>query len=157
MSSVQSAQPLYGTVNAQFNLGFPGPQNVIPDWVGHISINDNEYGIVFFNLGTGKSFDNELQGNVVFFTEQWVIYSSMDFQFNDQGVMTYWNHGPVLMSGDDTGIVSLANSNYHMNGGVQLANGLFHNYLGKTVHISGTVLWDVNGNPQFAPGQFRIN
>ena len=156
-SSVQSVQPLYGTADTQFNLGFPGPQDEIPDWVGHININGVNYGIVFYNLGTGKSLNNKADVNTVFFTEQWVVFSSIDIHFNDQGVLTDWSHGSIVMSGDDTGVVSIANSHYVMNGEVRVANGIFNIYQGHTVHISGTVQWYDFGAPQFAHGPFRIN
>lgn len=69
LSTVEARKQLVGTMDLQFNLGFPGPQTEIPDWMGHITINDEVYGMVFFNIGTGKSFDIATKGRNVFFGE----------------------------------------------------------------------------------------
>ncbi len=52
--AVSDEKPLRGTMDLQFNLAWPGPQEDIPDWVGHITIDGDVYGMVFFNIGTGK-------------------------------------------------------------------------------------------------------
>jgi len=144
-------------MDLQFNLGYPGPQADIPDWVGHITIDGHQYGMAFFNIGTGKPFDSQNSGKNVFFGELWFIYESITLQFNDNGVLTSWSNGSVLLAGNDQGVVTLANFKYHMNGEVTTARGGFQAYLGNQVHMSGEIQWYSFGAPRNAPGEFRIN
>lgn len=96
--------PLVGSMDLQFNLAWPGPSEDIPDWVGTVTIDGAEYGMAFFNTGTGKSFDSQPDGNVIFFEETWVIYQELHFVFEevDAGfVLTEFEPGAVLLSGYD--------------------------------------------------------
>lgn len=145
-------------MDLQFNLGWPGPQAEIPDWVGHITFegDDTEYGMAFFNIGTGKSFD-VASGNVIFFSEIWTIYESIDFEFDTDGVLTVFEPGAIVLNGTDEGIVSLANSKYHMNGEITEAFGDFVMWQGRNVHMSGIIVWYPFGAPYTAPGICRFN
>lgn len=153
---IDAKKPLYGTMDLQFNLGFPGPQTEIPDWLGYITINGEEYGMVFFNIGTGKPFAGSPSDSVVFFGEIWVIYEWINIQFDEFGVAE-WTHGSVVLLGTDEGIVSLNNDKYHMTGEVTEAYGEFSEWTGRNVYMSGVIQWYPFGAPQYAPGTFRIN
>jgi hypothetical protein len=152
--------PLHGEMDLQFNLAWPGPQTEIPDWVGTITIDDDVYGMAFFNTGSGKPFEDN-PSDVVFFEETWVIYDELAFTF-DGFVLTEFDPGEVVLSGYDRGIVTIPNSSYHMNGDVRVAEGELAGWLGRNVHMSGEIVWGDGtvyplGAPQYAPGAFRIN
>jgi hypothetical protein len=147
---------LTGILNLQFNLGWPGPSKTIPDWVGHITLDGEEYGMAFFNIGTGKPFD-AIGGNVLFFGEIWTIYESIVYEFDEDGVLTVFEPGTILLNGTDEGVVSLANSKYRMNGEVTEAFGDFEMWQGRNVHMSGIIVWYPFGAPFTAPGICRFN
>jgi hypothetical protein len=150
-------QPLTGPMDLQFNLDWPGPSETVPDWVGTITIDDDEYGMAFFNTGTGKPFAEQPAGNV-FFEETWVIYYELTFTFDAvTGGLETFVPGEVAMSGYDRGITTVPNSKYHMVGDVQAADGDFADWLGRSVHMRGDIVWYPFGAPQFGPGVFRIN
>ena len=153
-------KPLYGVMDLEFNLGWPGPQDAIPDWFGVITIDGEEYPMAFFNIGTGKPFVDPskqpllaLGGHVIFFGEIWKIYESASFDFDTQELV----EGPVLLEGTDEGVVTLANSTYRMNGRVEEASLPFEDREGRNVHMSGIIEWHTFGAPNFAPGTLRIN
>lgn len=158
-TNVQAAAPLEIEAHAQFNLGWPGPQTNVPDWVGTVNINGHTYGIAWFNIGSGKTFDNAGKSQAAsFFGEIWRIYDSISFQFDSNGVLTSFHPGNIVITGNDQGVVSFPNSAYRMNGVVQDAPGsAFSVYLGHTVHMSGLITWWANGNPLYADGPIRIN
>ena len=156
MAPAQTGSPVSGKVNCQFNLGWPGPQTETPDWAGIVTINGVQYGMAFFNIGTGKSFTSEVRGTADFYEEIWRIYATLDYHFSD-GVLDQFVPGQVLLSGNDVGVVSLTNSAYRMNGHVFTASGSFAGLEGSTVHMSGTISWDAVGNPVNAIGPFQIN
>lgn len=140
---VQAEPPLVGTMDLEFNLAWPGPQEDIPIWVGTITIDSTEYGMEFFNLGTGKAFDED-RGVVGFFQEVWTIYE-LDYD-------------EILLWGYDKGVVCYQNSKYVMNGNVEEATGDFAGWQGHRVHMSGEIIWDEDGStPHYAPGIFRID
>lgn len=152
--------PLVGAMDLQFNLAWPGPSEEIPDWVGTVTIDGVEYGMAFFNTGTGKPFASQPKGGVIFFEETWVIYHDLHFAFEetDAGfVLTEFEPGDVLLSGYDRGVVSLANGAYRMNGFVEEANDPYASWLDRQVHMSGTVMFSAQGAPLYAPGTFRLN
>ena len=67
---VEAKKPLIGTLDLQFNLGWPGPQNEVPDWVGNITIDGKLYDMAFYAIGSGKSFVTDpanLRGKIHFF------------------------------------------------------------------------------------------
>lgn len=71
--------------------------------------------------------------------------------------MTSWYHGSIVLLGTDEGVTNLKNNNYVMNGVVEEAYGIFQNYQGRDVHMSGDIIWYPFGAPHYAPGVFRIN
>jgi hypothetical protein len=152
--------PLIGTMDLQFNLGSLEPGDEVPGWVGTVTIDGVDYGMAFFNLGTGKPFDSQPSGGVIFFEETWVIYQDLHFVFEEvEGgfILTEFDPGDVLLSGYDRGVVTVANGTYRMNGFVEEANGPYTSWLGRQVHMSGTVIFSAQGAPNFAPGTFRLN
>jgi len=150
----QAKKPLTGTMDLEFNLSWPGPQDVIPDWVGTITIDGTEYGMAFFAIGSGKAFD-DVPGKVHFFEEIWTIYDWMTFDFGTQEL----EYGEILLWGYDVGVTCLNghNTNYHMSGNVEVAIGDFAVWQGRNAHMSGEIIWYDFGAPHYAPGTFRIN
>jgi hypothetical protein len=150
--------PLVGEMDLQFNLGWPGYQEEIPDWVGTVTIEGDEYGMAFFLLGTGKPFgDDHLTGNASFFGEKWEIYADLEFEFDEDGVLTVFEPGATVLWGYDRGLVSLKNDKYRMNGSVEEAAEPFASRLGSNVHMGGTIVWYESGWPQYAPGTLHVN
>lgn len=158
---VHAMKPLRGTMDLQFNLGWPGPQEAIPDWVGTITIDGEVYGMLFFAIGSGKAFVTPPYkgNNIHFFEEIWEIYDMANFQFefNEDGVLTLLVVGQPFLWGYDEGQTNLKTSKYHMNGNVEEACGDFSMWEGRSVHMSGIIEWYPFGAPQYAPGTFRIN
>ncbi len=162
-TSAQAKAPLYGELDTQFNLGWfeYGYQEEIPDWVGTVTIDGQEYGTAFFLTGTGKPFAEQPSDGVLFFEEKWVIYEELDFAFDD-GFLVEFEPGDVLLAGYDRGVTSVANDAYRMNGDVRVANGPFAGWLGRSVHMGGIIEWydsgPFTGLPYRAPvGTMRIN
>ena len=159
VAPASATRPLVGEMELQFNPGWPGPGEVEPVWVGTVTIDDHEYGMAFFNTGTGKPFDAPPSDSVSFFEETWTIYRTLSFEFNDDGTlnMDEWEPGEVVLSGYDRGVFSVANSKYRMNGYVEVAADDFEERIGSRVHMSGVLEYADNGAPQYAPGVIRIN
>ena len=144
---VQAKTPLVGIMDLEFNLAWSGPSTTIPEWEGTITIDDTEYDMLFFNIGTGKQ-GNQAPGKTLHFGEIWEI----------------WDDTTIIMKGTDEGVVSLQNSKYRMNGVVEEASGSFTDYECRNVHMSGIIEWQNLGTeedpimaPQYAPGVFRVN
>lgn len=166
--SGSAKKPIIGTMSLEYNLGWTGYQADIPDWVGTITLDTDgdgvseEYDMVFFCIGTGKPFETDVRGNVVFFGEIWAIYEyeSMTFDFETQEFIP----GNEVLLGTDEGTVSLKNSKYRMNGIVTETNDDCLDLLGRSVHMSGKIIWQTVQTPEGpvvapheAPGTFRIN
>ena len=158
--------PLYCEMDLEFNLGWPGYQTEIPDWVGSITIDGTEYGMLFFAFWTGKPFDEPAHGSAFFFGEIWAIYEMGDEEFpvipNEKAAdWAKWlpanDPEELVMWGYDEGITNMANTKYHMNGNVEYAIAKFAEWEGRNVHMSGIIIWYDFGAPQYAPGIFRIN
>ncbi|MFX0172679.1 MAG: hypothetical protein ACFE9L_12235, partial [Candidatus Hodarchaeota archaeon] len=132
------------------------PQDEIPDWIGTITIDGNEYGMAFFAIGTGKLFYDQNNGKAYFFGEIWEIYESINYRFKD-GVLTKFKPGNIVLKGTDEGTTNLQNNNYVMNGIVTKTNKDFANWLGHNVHMSGEIIWYDFGAPHYAPGTFQLN
>ena len=157
IAAVNAKKPLIGTMDLQFNLAWPGPNYEIPDWIGTITIDGEEYGMAFFAIGSGKPFVDDPSTSVHFFEEIYVIYFELDFTFNEDGTLGIFEPGAIALWGYDVGITNMINSKYHMTGNVEEANGIFSQWLGRNVFMSGVIEWYPFGAPQYAPGTFRIN
>ncbi len=156
-AAVNAKNPLIGTLELQFNLAWPGPQDEIPDWIGTITIDDVEYGMAFFAIGSGKPFVTDPSTSVHFFEEIYVIYFELYFTFNEDGTLGDFDPGAIALWGYDVGITNMINSKYHMTGNVEEADGIFEPWIGRNVYMSGIIEWYPFGAPQYAPGTFRIN
>jgi hypothetical protein len=143
VTPVLAMEPLRGTMDLTFNLAWSGPSETIHEWNGSITIGDDVYFMEFFNIGTGKQGDQD-PGMTLHFGEIWKIWEDEE-------------RDNLLLNGTDEGVVSLANSEYRMNGVVTVAYGDFVIWEGRNVHMSGIIEWYPFGAPHFAPGIFRIN
>jgi hypothetical protein len=166
--AVQAKQPLYGTTYFEFNLGLfdVGLQDEVCAWVGTITLDGEEYGAVWWNIGSGKAFDDQFKGKISFFEETWAIYDT-DFDFtsllpsNDPADWAYWlpinNPAELVLRGNDKGQTNGQTSAYHMSGTVEEAFGIFTMWEGRSLHMSGIIIWYDFGAPHFGPGIIRIN
>ena len=164
--TTQAKNPLYGAMDLEFNTAWPGPQDEVPDWVGAITIDGETYGMLFFAIGSGKAFDDNLKGNVHFFEEIWAIYDT-DFDLtslipsSSATDWEYWlpcNHpDELVLWGYDQGQTNIRTSKYHMTGSVEEAFGEFSVWEGRNVYMSGVIEWYETGGPHYAPGTLRIN
>lgn len=151
-------KPVVGEMDLQFNLGWPGPQAEVPIWVGTVTIDGVDHGMAFFNIGTGKPFADQPNPDAVLFAgEIWTIYDKLGLVFDEDGVLTTFAPGDVLLSGQDQGTVTLSNATYRLNGSVEEANGDFSTWLDRKVHMNGDIEFYPSGAPHFAPGTFRLN
>jgi len=170
--TAQAKEPLIGAMDLEYNLGCPGPQDEIPDWVGAITINGEEYGMLFFAIGSGKAFDDAWKGKIHFFEEIWAIYDLDDgfpaIPSDDPDDWAYFlpknNPDELVLWGYDYGQTNIQTSKYHMNGNVEEASEPFTGWEGCSVHMSGVIEWQVIETPEgpvsaphYAPGTFRIN
>lgn len=138
---------LWGTAYSTFNMGFFADPTR-PSWIGTVTIDDVEYGMVFYSLGAayrGRSFH---------FEERWELYSWVDFDFVTQALTT----GDLLMWGLNEGVEAPPPGNhFESSGRVEEAFGVFSMWKGRHLHAVGTVLFDSDGNPLSATGTFRWN
>lgn len=140
---------LTGAMELDFNLDWLGEVDV-PIWVGTISFEGyGEYGIRFFHLTPFKTYSQASP-----FGETFEIYDG---------------DGNVVLGGPDVGVTTLANKppepvKYRMNGEIDVANEPFEMWMGRHVHMSGIITWQVLETPdgpviapETAPGTLRIN
>ena len=131
--TAQAKKPLRGTMEAEFNTAWKEPSLVIPIWVGSIYIEGTEYDIIFYNIGL------YVKGNANHFEEIWEI----------------WDGEVLILGGYDKGVTTPANGKFRMNGIVEEASGDWETYIGRNVHMSGTIfLWM---EPWECEGTLRIN
>ena len=164
--AIQAKKPLIGTMDLEFNTDWPGLQDEIPEWIGTITIDETEYRMLFFAIGSGKAFDDNLKGKVHFFEEIWAIYDTDDdftswLPSDEAAPWAYWlpsnEPAELVLWGYDQGQTNIQNSNYHMNGNVEEAFGEFSMWEDRNVYMNGEIIWYGPGTPHFAPGMFRIN
>ncbi len=169
----EATKPLTGSMDLEFNLLWPGAGDTVPDWVGTITIDGKEYGMLFFAIGSGKSFVTDpanLRGRIHFFEEIFAIYDMGDASFpvipnGEESAWEYWlpknNPDELVLCGYDRGQTNFVNNDYHMNGYVVGACGCFSEYEGGSAHMSGEIIWYESGPfagaPHYAPGTLRIN
>jgi hypothetical protein len=145
-------QPAVGTMTLSWNSCWAEPGEVTPDWVGSFSIDGHTYGMAFFNLGSGKPFEDRATGLAGFFTEVYALYPAPIGDCpGDTVALTN-----ALLWGHDTGMVNLANSHYQMSGDIDVASGPLAYLAGGQVFMSGIILWSELGAPVSAPGEARF-
>jgi hypothetical protein len=157
LATVSAKKPLIGIMDLQFNLAWPGPQDEIPDWIGTITIDGEEYGMAFFAIGSGKPFETDPSTSVHFFEEIYEIYFDLTYAFDNDGNLIVFEPSEIALWGYDVGITNMVNSKYHMKGNVEDADGDFEKWIGRNVFMSGIIEWYPFGAPYLAPGTFRIN
>ncbi len=139
---------LIGAMELDFTFGnWPAE----PVWVGTVTFEDyGVYGIRFYHLSPFKDYSQ-----VSPFEEYFEIYDLSD--------------ETVVLGGPDAGVTVLANkppdpTKYVMNGEIDVATAPFEAWLGRNVHMSGVITWQVLSTPDgpvvvpaTAPGTLRIN
>jgi len=138
-------RPFWANVNTSFNLGFFADMTK-PSWVGTVTSEGSEYGIVFYSLGA------EYRGQAFHFLERVEIYTWVDFDFETQTLTT----GEPLMWGINRG-VEPPNDHFAANGIVVEAFGHFSMWEGRHFHVGGEVAFHPDGYPLSAAGSFRLN
>ena len=147
-TSATANEPVRGTMDLEWNPCWTETGDVVPDWVGTITFGEDEYGMAFFNIGTGKAFD-ETGGLAGFFEEVYRIYDGL---VPLVGKCFVPDPADVLLWGYDRGMFNGATAKYHMSGTVvdADADGPFAGFDGRGVHMSGLIVDDT------APGVLRI-
>jgi len=131
---------LTGTTNANFIPLPPGTPPPLYFWVGTIIIDDVTYGLRFESVGPPPP----LPPRAFVFKERFEIWNE-DFSI------------PYL-AGTDDGVLNYGSSKFVANGEVDVANWPFEELMGRNVHISGTVSWEIYPVlPDYAIGTLRIN
>ena len=145
------AANLKGTMDLKFEVFAIWPEE--PVWVGTITFDVyGTYGMRFFHLSEFKTYSQASP-----FEEYFEIYDLAD-------------ENKVYLGGPDEGVTITANKPpedciYLMNGEIDQALPPFEGWLGRPVHMSGTMTWQFvtlpDGSeilvPNEAPGTFRIN
>lgn len=148
---VSAEQPLRGTLDTHFNLGFGDETTPCPHitWAGNIEFAGVEYGMAWTPLAPPKAV-----GQSFHVVERWMIYAS-PFTFAGEAVFTACDE-TVAMWGDEKAVESFPNLHAVGNGRVDWVNpgGPFdESLLGRNTHWSGVVSDDL----LHFPGTFRIN
>ena len=126
---------LTGTQNADFVLS-----NAPHYWIGTIVFDGVTYGLRYESLGPPRPYPQASP-----FEEYFEIYE-------------LGNVANVYLAGPNAGVLNYANSKFVANGEVEVANDPFEMWLGRNVHISGTVFWEIYPVlPDYALATFRIN
>jgi len=146
-----SKAPFQAELNSLFNLGFFSDPTK-PSWIGMLTHDGGTYGIVFYSIGSGKPFSENVRGMAFHFEEIWEVYTWVNFDFGTQ-ILT---HGDLLLSGSNVGIVA-PNDLFHSDGTVEGAYGEMAEWLGAHEHTSGYVVYTTDGLPESAHGDFRLN
>ena len=145
------AANLLGVMDLDFDLMATWPEE--PVWVGTVTFEGyGVYGIRFFHLSEFRDFSQASP-----FEEYFEIYDMGDPEL-------------VYLGGPDEGVTTLANKppdpvTYRMNGEIDQAQAPFEGWLGRHVHMSGVITWQIltmpDGTvvvaPYQAPGTLRIN
>ena len=150
LKSTKPAATLNGIMDLNFDLFAVWPDD--PVWVGTVTFEEyGEYGMRFYHLSPFRDYSQASP-----FEEWWEIYTLDD--------------ETVVLAGPDKGLTTLANKppepcKYRMNGEIEVAEEPFEGWLGRNVHMQGTITWQVltlpDGStavaPELAPGTFRAN
>jgi hypothetical protein len=145
-STAKPSANLTGEMDLYFDLTSVPPTD--PVWVGTIDFEGyGTYGMRFFHLSPFRDYSQASP-----FEEYFEIYDLTD--------------ATIVLAGPDVGVTTLANKppepcKYRMNGEIDVAAEPFEGWLGRHVHMSGMITWqiipEVGPVPATAPGIFRIN
>lgn len=146
-STAKPSANLRGEMDLYFDLTAVVPDD--PVWVGTITFEGNgTYGMRFYHLSPFRDYSQASP-----FEEWFEIYDVYDETI-------------VYLAGPDVGVTVLANKppepcTYRMNGEIEVAIEPFAEWIGRHVHMSGVITWQVIPGvgpvPDTAPGKFRIN
>ena len=144
---------LTGTMNLVLQPEAEWPEE--PIWIGTVTFEGDPlniiYGIRFFHLSPFREYSQASP-----FEETFEIYNTADPEV-------------VLLGGPDVGVSTLANKppepcKYRMNGEIDVAIAPFEDWMGRKVHMSGYLYWQVFQTPDgpivapvTADGTIRIN
>ena len=135
MTNFLAKPHLTGTQNADFD-----PTNAPHYWIGTIIIDGVTYGLRYESLGPPRPYPQAST-----FEENFEIYE-------------LGNVANVYLAGHNAGVLNYANSKFVANGEVEVANFPFEEWMGRNVHMSGTVIWEIFPVlPDQAIGTLRIN
>jgi hypothetical protein len=154
--SKKPAPNLIGEMELDFTFG-EWPEE--PVWVGTVKFEGSEdvYDIRFFHLSEFRDYSQ-----VSPFEEYFEIYL-------EGGDPDDYDDDDIYLAGPDEGTTILANKppddvKYRMNGEIDVANEPFENWIGRKVHMSGVITWQILETPDgpvlapdTAPGTLRIN
>jgi len=136
-------KPLTGTVY----LDFLPPGSTPPYfWVGTVTFGTETYDLRYKSVGDPPP----PPPRAFVFDERFEIY--------DNGFLGNPDH--LLLEGPDAGVVPCGNNKFVANGKVEFAKagGPFEMWLGRNVHIKGTITWIIPCVlPEGGTGTFRIN
>jgi hypothetical protein len=144
---------LTGTTNTPFNfppLPDPSGSGLPVFWKGTIDFGEDTYGIYFLSYDPPRA------------------YSQASPFYEDIIIHELGNPANVYLKGWNAGVVTYANNppepcNFLANGKVEEAYGPLEEWLGRNIHIRGTVYWNpipipgVGLIPDHAEATFRIN
>lgn len=151
--AAMAGQKLTGSMALDWNDGWSGPSDVIPDWVGTVDFDGDVYPMVFFNVGTGKNPRHNPGGKAAFFEEYWAVYEDNVTAVWDGSVFIGFEPAPTtVLYGYDKGQFNAQTSRYHMSGYIMTAAGPFEGLEGQRITMRGAL---VGGNT--APGVIRIH
>jgi hypothetical protein len=149
LKGTKPAANLTGEMDLYFDLAAVWPDD--PVWVGTVTFEDyGVYGMRFYHLSPFKEYSQASP-----FEDYFEIYNLSD--------------ETVVLGGPDVGVTVLANkppdpTKYHMNGEIDAAAEPFEEWLGRNVHMSGVITWQVLSTPDgpvvapaTAPGTIRLN
>jgi hypothetical protein len=148
-SASKPAAHLLGIMDLYFDLAATWPEE--PVWIGTVTLEGyGVYGMQFFHLTEFRDYSQASP-----FEEWFEIYDLTT--------------GVVVLAGPDVGVTTLANKppdpcKYRMNGEIEEAETPFEGWLGRHVHMSGEITWQILQTPDgpvaapaTAPGTLRIN
>ena len=147
---------LTGTMELDFTFG-AWPE--VPVWVGTVDLEGHGvFGIRFFHLTPFRDSPSQASPGGEYFE----IYE-------EGGDPDDYEDDVIYLGGPDAGVTTLANkppepTKYRMNGEIDVANEPFEMWMGRHVHMSGIITWQVLETPDgpvvapdTAPGTVRIN
>ena len=144
-----------GDFDLAWNDCWTGPTDEVPDWVGTIDLDGNEYDMVFFNLGDGRPPAQELPEGQGAFIEIWGVYDGLELAYDGECAQTAFE-GDLVMWGHDAGISDMDAQAYTMTGTVVEAFGDYADLAGSPAQMSGTFTLTDDGAPLTAPGTLEI-
>ena len=147
---------LEGTMDLASNECYPGAPNLeVPDWIGTVDFDGDEYDIIFWVIA--KGYPPGLEPNEGFnpFIEAWAVYDGLELVFDEECAMQTLE-GELVMWGHHTGRTDKETKEYAATGKVLEAFGAFDGYAGTDDAMSGTVLVTEEGAPSTAPGTLVI-